>query len=380
MNPMKKILVIGEGGNFLKDFVAQYAQQNVLVDVICFSGAEEIRGARKQKNCATSSKPGLPLVGQQLELYQRIRKALKEVDNTYDCIVIHFVFFFLAPHISKLRSLTKNLVAVVWGSDFYRTRFFRSLFQDVIYRTADSIVFTNPLTREAFIQKKPPFLKKPLKIARFGLPVLDEIKKIRARAIDRNTLCETFGLPCDKVIILVGYNANPAQRQLFVINEFSKLSPEVKSFAHLVFPLGYGGAAIEKKIRELLLENRISNYSILNKFYDYPNTARLRCITDVLVNIQPSDQFSGTMQETLYAGGRVIAGKWLPYQDVVATGAPIRLIDRLELVGTAIKEEIQTGINSHDFACNALRQFIDDSSSWATNKKIWDEILLSETS
>ena len=48
---MKKILIIGEGDCiFLKDFVRQMYNKNILVDLLTFNGKAEIGYSRKQVN------------------------------------------------------------------------------------------------------------------------------------------------------------------------------------------------------------------------------------------------------------------------------------------------------------------------------------------
>lgn len=373
---MKKILIIGSADSvFVKDFIAQIAAQGVIIDLISFSESPKNKTVRHEAHVVSNIKGRFGILMRQLDLFLRTRQALKKMESNYDAIVLHFVFFFLAPHIFLMRAMTRNIVAVIWGSDFYRSGRAKSAIQRIIYSFSQSIVFTNPATKSEFEKKNGLISKTKLKVARFGLPVLDEVGKIKSLKLSRSEICTAFGLPVEKVLIFVGYNANLSQQQIFVIENFAAMSDSIKSKAVLVFALGYGDGSAEKKIKESLELNKVNNFIILNKFYGLHEIARLRCVTDVLINIQPSDQFSGSMQEVLYAGGRVIAGKWLPYDEIINAGAQIRSIESPDQIGDAIRIEIELGIKAASGVNEVTKNFIENSSSWRENLKIWNGII-----
>jgi hypothetical protein len=373
---VKKILIIGSADSvFVKDFVTQISTQDVIIDLITFSGLSENKKVRNEVRVEVSSKGRFGLLTRQIELFLKTRRALRQMDRDYDAIVLHFIFFFLAPHVFFMRKITKNIVSVIWGSDFYRSGRMKSLIQKVIYRFSTSIVFTNPATKDEFKARNKTIPNERLKIARFGLPVLDEVERVNQHGISRSEICSFFGFPAEKVLVFVGYSANLSQQQILVVEEFAKLNEATKSRAALIFTLGYGDSSAESKIRESLSLNEISEFVILKQFYGPREIAKIRCATDVLINIQPSDQFSGSMQETLYAGGRVIAGDWLPYGHIINAGAKIRSIRSPGEIGGAMKLEIDLGVKSDNFPNEATREFIETSSSWKENLKIWNSVI-----
>lgn len=373
---MKKILVIGSADSvFVKDFISQVSAQGVIVDLISFSEFQGGNNVRHGESVVPNIKARFGIVMRQFDLYLRTRRALQKMDSNYDAIVLHFVFFFLAPHVFLMRAMTKNIVAVIWGSDFYRAGKIKGAIQRIIYRFSQFIVFTNPATKDEFETKNALIPREKLRVARFGLPVLDEIEKINSIQLSRSEICATFGLPANKILIFVGYNANLSQQQIFVIENFASMDEKIKSKAALIFTLGYGDSSAEKKIKESLELNKVDNYVILSRFYGSYEIAQLRCVTDVLINIQPSDQFSGSMQETLYAGGRVIAGKWLPYEEIINAGAQIRSIQDRNEITHAIKLEVELGVKGSNHAKEATKNFIENSSSWRANLKLWNAII-----
>lgn len=375
---MKKILVMGNGDSvFIKDFIRQYSTRQCVVDLISLGTEEPIKGVRYQSNCTVSSDYK---IFNQAQLYKALLLSMKKMDDDYDCIVIHYISFAFALHIRKIKKSSKRIVAVVWGSDFYRIHGkFKIFLQNMIYSYSTRIVFTNIETLNRFSSVKKGVYTKKLTVARFGLPVLDEIDKLN-KTLNYNEWCTDFRVPSKKIKIMVGYNAKLSHHQLLVIDQISELSKENIELFHLVFPLGYGNSDSKNIIESKLLEKKIKNYTILEDFYNFQDVAKLRCITDILINIQPSDQFSGSMQETLYAGNKVITGSWLPYKEIVSLGAEMVLIDKPEDVGYTISKVINNYNERNDSNLDRVKEYIHKSSSWSENLKSWDSILFDDLS
>lgn len=369
---MKKMLVIGDGDSiFVKDFINQYhkGKEGVIIDLISFGKDETNEVVRLQKNFHTKLGFSFSAVKNFFEFRNNI---IGKMDDDYDVVVIHFVYFFLAPHIFKIRSKTRKIVVVIWGSDFYRvTSKVKIFLQDIIYKNVDNIVFTNPKTKELFSEKKK-YIKTKLNIARFGLPVLDEIDKLRRE--DYRQFCNNFSLPVDKIKIMVGYNASLAHQQLLVINQIVLFDKSILEKIHLIFPMGYGNNESRVLIEEILKKNKNIQYSILEKFYNFNEAAKLRLVTDILINIQPTDQFSGSMQETLYAGGWVLTGTWLPYDALLQFEPKMVLINEKEEVGKALANLIENNCKSSLVNTESIKAYIRNESSWGKNFSTWYNI------
>jgi hypothetical protein len=58
------------------------------------------------------------------------------------------------------------------------------------------------------------------------------------------------------------------------------------------------------------------SYRVLDTALSDREVAMLRCATDILIHVPISDVFSAAMLETLYAGGLLITGAWLPYSEL----------------------------------------------------------------
>ncbi|WP_426455679.1 glycosyltransferase [Acinetobacter sp. KB005] len=367
---MQKMLVIGDGDSaFVKDFITQYHKRGVLVDLISY-GKENNNEVRIQKNFHVQ----LGLSFSSLKNFYKFRtEIIDKIDSDYDVIVIHFIYFFLAPYIFQLKHKTKRIVSVVWGSDFYRvTSIVKKFLQDIIYKKSDIIVFTNPKTKELFTKRKS-YIRTQLAVARFGLPVLDKIDNLEN--CEKAQLCGGFNVPENKIKIAVGYNASLAHQQELIASQIVKFENDILDQIHLIFPMGYGNKENKKLIENILNENINIKYTILDKFYNFDEVAKLRKITDILINIQPTDQFSGSMQETLYAGGWILTGAWLPYEKIMELNPKMILIEEKEEVGIKLVELINANATNSLENTQNIRAFIKNESSWERNLPIWDKIV-----
>ena len=364
---------MGNGDSiFVKDFINQYSKSQFTIDLISLGQDVSLYGVRRQANCKISS--GMRILNQ-IQLYFKLLKSIRKMDDDYDCIVIHYVSFSFALHIHKLQKKSKRIVVVVWGSDFYRVHSKLKIFlQDIIYKKAEKIVFTNRETLKKFNNTKNFIDTRKCFVARFGLPALEEIDILNENP-NYNEWCLNFDVPLEKIKIMVGYNADLAHHQLLIIDIISDLKSEESDLFHLIFPLGYGNSNSKYLIENKLKEKNIKNYTVLEKFYGFNEVAKLRLITDILINIQPSDQFSGSMQETLYAGGSVIAGAWLPYKKIVDLGANIFLIESPSEIGEMIIKLVNN-YHTKNNHLDKVRESIRLTSSWKENLKVWDDILL----
>lgn len=370
-----KILVIGDGGSiFVKDFIAQYVKNGVVVDLITTT-AEHVDGVNVQKKITMSSSSFR--LKRFFHYICEFSKKLSELDGGYDAVIIHFISPFLAFHINQIRKMSNNLVGVVWGSDFYRIDSnLKISLQNYIYKRLDKVVFTSEQTKADFFQKKSFVNIDKMEVARFGLPVLQEIDVLSlVGQAEREQWYEDFGLCRDKINILVGYNANLAHQQIPVTKIITELPSEIIKKIHLVFPLGYGSGDTKAKIDDLLINYENVSYVILDKFYGFKDAAKLRMLTDILINVQPSDQFSGSMQETLYAGGYVLTGSWLPYQTLKTYKPKMEFVDSVEDIGDKLLLMLNENLKSSQENTENIKKYISSTSSWEVNIPIWDKIL-----
>jgi hypothetical protein len=133
------------------------------------------------------------------------------------------------------------------------------------------------------------------------------------RSENKNVAKKTIGLPPDSIIIVCGYNAKAHQNHIAVLESVFPLINSLPKKTLFVFPMVYGDKDYRKKLEVLLMKSGL-DYRILDTFMSDIDMARLRYVTDIMVNVQETDQLSGTFQEHIYAGSIAICGSWLPYR------------------------------------------------------------------
>jgi hypothetical protein len=101
--------------------------------------------------------------------------------------------------------------------------------------------------------------------------------------------------------------------------------------------------------------------------------ARLRCATDIMVQVQPTDQLSGAMQEHLHAGSVVITGAWLPYG--VLSDAGVRFWTINDRAGLAKElEACISELSDREAACVGNDAPIRALSSWSQTAPQWSAL------
>lgn len=154
----------------------------------------------------------------------------------------------------------------------------------------------------------------------FGVDLYDDIDRIRPMT-DKAACKAHFGLPPDRPLICLGYNASPPHRHLELLQALSTLPPDTLAGWSVCLQMTYGNtdegyftsvrnAAAKLPCRSL----------ILTEFMNGEESAYLRLAADAFVLAMPTDAFSSSLQEYLYAGARVLCGEWLSYPQLDALG------------------------------------------------------------
>lgn len=287
--------------------------------------------------------------------------------------VIHCLSYdvvWLAP---LLRLRFQRVVIIAYGSDVLRRNrkfdFFLKfglLFVSRFYATnqniLDAAVFSFPIVRDRS------------GIIRFGLPVFDAIDKFVAEGIDSSKAKSLLGLDCKKDLICLGYSASSGQRQRELMNFFC--ANDMRKFSFLV-PAQYGEPDVIQDLCNFHSESVcVNDIFVLTEFYDVDKIALLRLATSVLLNHSVTDAFSGTVQETVYAGGLVLAVENLPYENMPGYDSAIKSYEQLDDVmhffeSPTYEEWKLEAKKFRDYNVHALHE----TSSWSGVLEDWKRLL-----
>ncbi len=259
-------------------------------------------------------------------------------------------------------------ILTVYGTDFYGSSKLRKFIIRLTVRNYDVVTFANEQTLKDFAREMAldDCALARLKICRFGLRTLDFCAhKLNSRTtIKRNP----------PYLVAIGYNGNPAQQHLEIIHHLTQLDPNIKAQIKIVVPMTYGVESSKyKEDVKSVLEQVGVEYQILDSFLSCEEIAQLRFDVDILIQLQISDQFSGSMQEHLYLGAVVITGSWLPYQTFKSENIFFKEIDSVSEVSVELAYVVKH--------FKELSQNLDQNSdtifklsSWQYNRNSWKEI------
>jgi len=281
----------------------------------------------------------LPQKGIQKKIFHTLA-ALKSImillfHPKYDIIHIHFANPLLYYFLSLFRLKSCRIMVSLYGSDFYKLSPKQYRHQAAIYRHAEEITFTSHQMGADFL-KQFNALHHKITICRFGLSILEEIERVKAAHVQVKT---RMGLPDNRIILCIGHSANIREQHVEIITRLKKLPDSIKDRMFAILPFTYNSfTSLFEKVDHSMKSSGIQ-YKILTDRLSDHDVAAMRLSSDIMLNLPSTDQMTAAMLETLYAGGMVITGTWLPYDKLDAAQVSyIKIQEMDELPG--ILEEV----------------------------------------
>jgi hypothetical protein len=298
------------------------------------------------------------------------KKVLKTLGN-YDIIHFHFINIDSYFLVDRFKQYTKSrIILSIWGSDMYRIRSNNEYGFKNACKKADSITFTNQQSLKYF-KLKYNWQKKNLKLCRFGLAPLEYLNVLK---ITREKCKELLNWNPDKLALTIGYNLAIAQQHLEILNLLDNKTIKIlKDKIQLVLPMTYGGTTKYKNELLTKLNQLPYDFIIYDSFLKDEKVALIRKASDIMIQLQKTDQFSGSMQEHLFARNVVITGSWLPYETMKEHGAHFIEIDKIEDL-VKVLQEVIINFKKHEKSTVNNPKAILGLCSWEKNIKIWAEL------
>lgn len=366
---MKIVLIGNHDGVFPTEISRKLRERGFIISHVDFVSLkiETVSGINDDYANALKSS----VISGKLKSIVRLRLLEKIIkDNNADIVHFHYARWFYFMLVPTIKMLGKPVAVTVYGSDFYRISGWKRLLQRRFFHALDAVTFTNEATMQALIREVP-VLESKCQITRFGLTPLEAIDRYRGASAKR--MRDVLGLPTFPITVCCGYNANPGQQHLAMIDALGRLPAALKTKILFVFPMSYGGTEeYIDKVKEALRDSGLA-YHVLEAFMRDEKIAALRLLPDIMINMLVTDQFSGSMQEHLYAGNCVIAGGWLPYETLEAQGArilrPGAFVELPEVLATAVNT-LQACKESAPGNARAVAAL----SSWSATIGAWESL------
>ncbi|HAQ36929.1 MAG TPA: hypothetical protein DCX89_07340 [Saprospirales bacterium] len=375
MNDKKKVLIIGDGAsvfvlNHVKHFIAYNNNYSfsILLTNDHLEQAYNTYFDEVHYSFKRSFLTKIPFIKGAIIRLMIIFSILK-FKKKYDIVHIQFLNDNIV-YFNVFHRIAKKVIIFVWGSDYYRSSGFNKWLKKRIFKTADIITFGNEQTRNDFIREIP--TKAKISIVRFGLIMMDYIKELNASRQDSRAV---FGFPRDKILITIGYNLNPSQQHGKILDALSSLKHEnYYKDLFLVVPVTYPADKNGYKAKlQVALESTGIEYKLIESFLPEMMNAHLRNSSDIMIQLQTTDQLSGTMQEYFATENIVITGSWLPYKIFEDKGIYFIKINAFSELAKKIDDII---INFDEYQQRTInnKSIIMEMSSWKNNIQAWIDL------
>lgn len=305
-------------------------------------------------------------------ILKKIRMYLLQARNAakyekYDIVNLHYVEFVNLVQAYSIMRIQKNrLVLSYWGSDLLRCSKKILFLMRMFVNEASFVSFDNNDLMNSFCSNNPKFPGRKEMIM-FGLPILRDIEVTLAKD-SKEQLRLKWKVPLDVKVVAVGYSNIPEQQHLQVLSQIARLDDVIKKDMFLLLQMTYGGTAAYRDSVKLRLEQIGIPYLILEEFLTDTEVAELRVITDIYINAQTTDAFSGSVCENLYSGSELINAKWLRYQEFDQYDFSFYEFDSFEQINECLIKAMNT---SRDLSNN--KQLISKLRSWDALFARWKE-------
>ena len=298
---------------------------------------------------------------------KKIIHQFNKLDN-YDIIHIFFLSRKYAFFTKEILRKCKKLVISIYGSDFYRAKWWEKIIQYPIIKYANRITFNNKQTLEEFSKYFKKIDKDKLKIKKFGLATLEILRNIEH--ISKKDCKKSFNISTNSLVVTCGNNASQGNDHIKIIKSIEIVKHRLPDNILFLFPFTYAfNREYFLKVKDLLDKTNL-NYKILTDFLSDYKVAQLRKVSDIMINLQISDQLSGSMQESLYTGNIIITGDWLPYKILEEKGIFMLKISSVGEVGEKLLYSVNNLRNLKE-SCKGNGQIIWNISSWDKNINDW---------
>lgn len=363
-----KLLFIGNANSFLIISLAKQLKKfdpSIAIDILSSEPVLDSNSPFRNVYCkkVSSSFATMKYV-KVLYFAWSYRKLLNTISNGYDAVHIFYISSIYRLVWKQIKSKSKRVVLTVFGSEFYRSSQVQKKMIAKLVRESDVITSSNDSTLKSFLTYYNAKLEKSC-IVYFGLSILDEIDLLTEKEVE--SFKSAIGAQNTDNLIALGSNASVNQNLPEII---SQICLNKNRFDNFFFTFQFHGVRNEM-INGLMnqLDSHQIRYKIFDDRFSDRELAIYRKAIDVFVQLQTTDQFSGAMQEHLYAGSLVITGKWLPYEILDDAKTDYFRINTISELGNVLVQKLD---HKPDVVKN--KRIIESISKWSSTIQDWYQL------
>ena len=150
----------------------------------------------------------------------------------------------------------------------------------------------------------------------------------------RKEMHEAVGVPYSEYNIVCGYSGRESHRHRTIIEALIQVKDVMPEGYQIIFPMTYGAGAHHEIIihyandLKAICDGAGLKTIFMTDFKTAEQMALLHLITDLFIEIQPTDNGNAFMIESLYSRNQIVTGSWLNYKRFEQFGVPYYLIDK----------------------------------------------------
>lgn len=365
---MKKVLIIGYANKYFRtEYVKNIKDNEVNFDILTFEKCkqENIKLYRRIYECEKFI--NLPKLSS-ISVYLKFLYIILKIEK-YDVIHIHSLkpieIFF--SYLLKLKS--RKLISTIYGSDFYRVSNREKNKMRKLFNKSDAITIASKKTIQDFNDYYNNQFSNKIHLIPFGnsmYDIIDSYSSITTEEI--NKMKKEFNVPKDSFVITIGYNATKEQNHEKILEKIKKIESNLPKNYFLILPFGYGDNIYKNKMISIFNSYKL-NGICLCKYLTIAEAAKLRVISDVMIQLQNTDVLSNSMLEYIYSNNIIVTGSWLPYDEI---SEYIIQIDSIEDLDYQMINIIENFSNYKEKAKKSDRKkYIQEHYSWYAVKPKW---------
>jgi len=351
-----KLLIIGDAlsqftTNFSRELKAKYTE--VEIDIVNFvnvnTGALKHRLNGVYSNIYNFRPLPAGLIGKipkirgivAREEAQQCIKAINRKISSYNVILMHGFWNANKQILDNLYAEHVFKVGAFWGGDFYDRGINGTthVVAELLERMDRVCISTKNMEKDILEVFDIP--KSKIRNCLFGLKPLDNLfEKWHITQADAK---KVMGFDEQDIILTCGYNACENMQHLEMLRSIASIRKYLPDRLKIILPLTYGDAtqdylnAIKRAAESINVP-----CTFLQQFLSDEEVMMLRKATDVFIQVQQTDAYSGSMQEHLFAQNIVITGAWLPYEQLKEKGIYFEEVGNMNQLSTKLMEVLQS--------------------------------------
>lgn len=269
------------------------------------------------------------------------RELAKHLDrNNYDLIIIYEMQPYCDRIVKMAHDRGMKVMIRPWGSDVLRANKTKQKRHAYSFANVDYVSGYIDSQVLLFLQKKYNVPSEKIHLTHPSLPLVPEIL-LHEGKVTRDEMIKELELPNSSCYIICGYSGSTTHYHLRIIESINKIKELIPNDTVLIIPFTYGGEPnycqeIKNKCNEFSLK-----FHVIEKFLTQKQMAFLHLVSNLFINIQPTDNGNGFLIEELVCGNKVVCGKWLKYEQFEGYGIPYFQCQSYETLSDTILEALK---------------------------------------